>query len=463
MKQLKTLRARFAIWTAGLLLITLAVSGLLEYVSLSNGLYQAEDDLLRLSAAQVMKVINYDNGRIVTSDNISDSPATMESRERGISIQVLNQDGQVVQSTGTYDFNQSIDKSAVRATPYFNTQPEPATSIPVRVYYSPLLQDGQVVGTIRVAHSLAGIQETLARLLAVLLLSAPPLCVAAAAGGYFLAARAIAPIDRITRMARDISAYDLSARLNLPPANDEVGRLAETFDGMLARLDGSFKRERRFVADASHELRTPLTVMQAILGVMREKRRTPEDYDQALADLSDETDRMRVLVEDLLLLARGSAPTPKSVETVYISNLLESLCDSLRPVAEQRGLSLVCECVPGLTLQGDTDTLLRLFLNLLDNALKYTLHGAIVVCADRDTSYLRVTFKDTGLGIAPEHLQYVFDRFYRVDPSRTTSGSGLGLAIAQDIAQAYGGRVDAASIKGVGSTFTVILPLSTIT
>jgi signal transduction histidine kinase len=270
----------------------------------------------------------------------------------------------------------------------------------------------------------------------------------AAAGGYFLAAHAIAPIDRITRMAGDISASDLSVRLKLPATDDEVGRLAKTFDGMLVRLDDSFKRERRFVADASHELRTPLTVMQVILSVMREKRRTAEDYDQALTDLSDEADRMRVLVEDLLLLARGSAPAPKSVEAVHVSDLLQSLGDSLRPVAEQRGLSLICDCVPGLILQGDTDTLLRLFLNLLDNALKYTLHGIIVVHAERYTSNLRVTFNDTGPGIAPEHLQYVFDRFYRADPSRTISGSGLGLAIAQDIAQAYGGAYRCSKYPG---------------
>lgn len=460
MKRLKTLRARFAIWTAGLLLVTLTVSGLLEYVSLSNGLYQAEDDLLHLSATQVMGVINYDNGRVITSDNISDSPATLESRERGISIQILNRDGQVVQSTGTATFDRASDKSSVRAMPYFSTLSDPATGIPVRVYYSPLIQDGQVIGSIRIAHSLVGIQETLDRLLAVLILSAPMLCVAAAAGGYFLAAHAIAPIDRITRMARDISASDLSVRLQLPATDDEVGRLAETFDGMLARLDGSFKRERRFVADASHELRTPLAGMQAILSVMREQRRTLEDYDQALSDLSDEVSRMRALVEDLLQLARDKALALKEVETVHVSDLLESLCDSMRQRAQQRGQSLLCDCFPGLTIQGDTDSLLRLFVNLLDNAIKYSANGTITVRADADEDILRVYFSDTGPGIAPEHLPHIFEQFYRVDSSRTTPGSGLGLAIAQDIAHAHGGKIHVESTSGEGSTFIVELPLS---
>ena len=460
MKRLKTLRARFAAWTAGLLLATLGGFGLFEYASLSSSLYRAEDDLLQLSVTQVMGVVNYENGQIATSDNISDSPATIGSRERGISIRVLNQNGQVVQSTGTYAFAQPVVQNPLPHIAYFETIPDPATGAPTRVYYSPVLQNGNLTGAIQVAHSMAGIQETLAQLLVMFLLGAPLAGLAAAAGGYFLAARALSPIDRITRMARDLSASDLSARLALPATDDEVGRLARTFDGMLARLDESFGRERRFVADASHELRTPLAGMQAILSVMREERRTPEDYEHALADLSDETNRMRTLVDDLLQLARGDAPDTKLAEKVQLSTLLESLCDSLGATADQRRLALACDCAPGLTVMGDTDSLLRLFINILDNALKYTRRGRITVQAGRAEGFVRVRVSDTGPGIAPEHLAHIFDRFYRVDPSRSTAGSGLGLAIALQIARVHGGDIRVESALGSGSTFTVELPLS---
>jgi hypothetical protein len=147
MNRFRTLRVRFAVWTAVFLLVTLSVSGVFEYLTLSSSLYRSEDDLLRLSATQVMGVVTFNNGEIATSDDISDSLATVESRERGISIKILNLDGQIVQSTGTYAFKQPIDINLISNGSYFNTFSDPATGIPVRIFYSPLLQNDRVVGS----------------------------------------------------------------------------------------------------------------------------------------------------------------------------------------------------------------------------------------------------------------------------------------------------------------------------
>jgi signal transduction histidine kinase len=229
---------------------------------------------------------------------------------------------------------------------------------------------------------------------------------------------------------------------------------------MLARLDAGFQRERQFTADASHELRTPLSAMQTIIGSTLARQRTPAEYEQALADLSQEAEQMRTLTEGLLHLARtdGSRQVAK-FECVNLSILLKDVVDSLRPQAEEKGLKLIGN-VPdeGLAIPGDSDGLIRLFVNLLDNAIKYTEKGYIITSAKpQDDHSVAVTVSDTGVGIAPEHLPHIFGRFYRVDQSRTTDGIGLGLAIALDIARAHGGTIKVESRVGEGTTFTVRL------
>jgi len=228
---------------------------------------------------------------------------------------------------------------------------------------------------------------------------------------------------------------------------------------MLARLDAAFRRERQFTADASHELRTPLAAMQAILSVTRAQPRSPADYELALADLADEADRLRSLVESLLQLARGEDAVVATRAAVDLSTLLHDITDSLRPLAEAKGLALICDVPPGLSLVGDGDALIRLFVNLLDNAVKYTERGRIVVSGRAEAARLRVTVADTGIGIPAEHLPHIFDRFYRVDRARTEGGAGLGLAIALEIARAHGGTITVDSTPGAGTTFTVDLPL----
>jgi signal transduction histidine kinase len=279
-----------------------------------------------------------------------------------------------------------------------------------------------------------------------------------ALAGYFLADRAIAPIDSITRAARRISTEDLSARLNLADTGDEVSRLTSTFNDMLARIEYGFQRERQFTLDASHELRTPLTAMQAILSLVREGTRPVQEYRQALDDLAGETDRLHGLVEDLLRLARGDRHQAGELTRVDLSIMLCDVADSLRPLADAKGLSLRCDVPPTLMLMGDSDSLIRLFVNLLDNAIKFTEHGGVTVTGKCEADLLTVEIADTGHGIAPEHLTRIFDRFYRVETSRSSGGTGLGLAIARQIVQAHSGTIVAKSAVEQGTTITLQLP-----
>jgi signal transduction histidine kinase len=198
--------------------------------------------------------------------------------------------------------------------------------------------------------------------------------------------------------------------------------------------------------------------MQAILGVVREGVRPSMEYRQALDDLAEETNRLRALVEDLLQLARREDRATLCREHVNLSNLLTDVVDSLHPLADARGLALHSQIPEGLAMNGDMDALIRLFVNLIDNAIKYTERGEISVNARTEGNELIVDVIDTGRGIPPRHLPRIFDRFYRVNPARSSGGAGLGLAIASQVAHLHGGRLEVLSKQGAGSMFTVYLP-----
>jgi heavy metal sensor kinase len=456
MKRFKTLRVRFALWTSGLFLLILTVFSAYVYGNMARGLYASVDDSLALNAAQVVGALNINNSQLILPESFIEAPDNGNLQTRGFTVRILSPQQRILQAFGPYH---DLPFSSTKDAPLFITYVDNASKDTVRVYTTPVKDNNNLVAYVQVAQSLESTHDTIQRLLTTLLVSVPLLVLVAGLSGYFLAARALAPIDEITHTARQISAQDLSARLNMPTMDDEVGRLAETFDGMLARLNDSFQRERQFTNDASHELRTPLTAMQAILSVIRAKRRTPEEYEQALDDLTEETDRLRTLVENLMRLARGEKRSDNLFETINLSTLLKDVADSLRPLVEIKELTLSCDTPENLTMLGDSDELIRLFVNLLDNAIKYTEHGEITVAAQKDKQGITINIKDTGIGISSEHLPYIFDRFYRVDESRTKHGSGLGLAIAQEIVHAHGGTIDMSSILGQGTTFTLLFPI----
>jgi heavy metal sensor kinase len=458
-----TLRFRFALWTGGLLLVVLAIFGTFVYFNLYRGLSASVDDALRLNASQAVAAVEVENGELDIPNSFIEGPETADLRSQGFTLRLLAPDGSVLRAFGP-DRSLPVSSEALAAAhnrqSTFTTLSSPDASYPLRVYTTPITDNNQVVGIVQVTQSLAGVHETLRQLLTALLVSIPLLIVAAGWGGYTLAARALAPIDTITLTARRISAEDLSARLDLPETDDEVGRLAATLDEMLARLEEAFHRERQFTADASHELRTPLAAVQAILDVIHERRRSPDEYEQALDDIAEEATRLQSLTQSLLLLARSDMQTGASFEQVDLSTLLLDVTASLRSLAEAKRLTLTYRGTDQLMVMGDTDGLIRLFLNLLDNAIKYTEQGDVTIRASRSPDNIAtIEIADTGSGISPEHLPHIFDRFYRAETSRTSPGMGLGLSIAREIARQHGGSIEVSSQISQGTTFTVHLPL----
>jgi len=265
----------------------------------------------------------------------------------------------------------------------------------------------------------------------------------------------------VTQFARALGAHDLGRRLDDRGPDDELGRLARTLDAMLARLEASFTRERRFVADAAHELRTPLTALKGRLDVLRQRERDAADYRAAIDSIEPEVERLIRLVRDLLLLARlETATAPWDEAPVDISQLCERIAEQMQPLARERGLVLALDVAPGLTVSGSFDHLLRALINLLDNAIKYAdTPGRIVVSALRWDGQICLQVSNDGRTLDQAVIARVGERFLRAegDRSRETGGVGLGLAITAEIARRHRGSLALAAKAGGGTVATILL------
>lgn len=272
------------------------------------------------------------------------------------------------------------------------------------------------------------------------------------------------PLWRMAHKMHTIAGGDLSQRIGYENPLNEIGWVANTFDQMIGKLQAAFEREKRFTADVSHELRTPLTALKGRIGLALTQPRSPAEYERTLQKLEKEVDRLGRLSNDLLFLARlEQGQLRPHLEEQAFGDLLGAIVDQMQPLAEEKGICLVEQIAPNLTLRGDADHLIRLFINLLDNAIKYSPTGGQVnLSAERSGRYIQVAIRDSGPGIAPEHQARLFDRFYRLeaDRSRDSGGAGLGLAIAAEIVRGHRGEIELQSQLEQGATFTVYLPVS---
>lgn len=288
-------------------------------------------------------------------------------------------------------------------------------------------------------------------------------------GSYLLARSALLPVNAIVRAAREIGERDLSRRLPVMRPRDELGRLATTFNDLLARLEVAFRQreetltqQRRFVADASHELRTPLTSIQGYARMLRQwALEDPAAARESVAAIEREAARMSELVESLLRLARGDEAARLDTAAHDLRAVASAAVSAARAAADGRVGVLYQPPPAPVVATFDPDQIQQAAAILLDNAVKYTPEGGTVevVVRNNDTT-VELVVADNGAGIAAEHLPHIFDRFYRVDQARTAGGAGLGLAIARQIAEQHGGTIAVSSQVGRGSRFTLRLPVN---
>lgn len=307
------------------------------------------------------------------------------------------------------------------------------------------------------------VQADLRNWLKFLLAMLPVVGAIALGGGYVLVKRALTPVDQIAASAQRISSHNLSERLPVAKTGDELERLSVALNHMIERLDAAFQHSRRFVADASHELRTPLTVLQGELeSLVQEPQPTAEVRDR-LGSALEEVGRLANIVEGLFAISRLDAGEAAAEWVRFdLAQLATATADQMGLLAEDKKIQVTCTASLGVWVEGDRARLKQVVVNLLDNAIKYTPeHGAVGLTVKAENSKAVLEVEDNGIGIPPEALPRVFERFFRVDParSREQGGAGLGLSIVKSICGAHQGRVEAASSPGQGSRFRVELPL----
>jgi heavy metal sensor kinase len=333
---------------------------------------------------------------------------------------------------------------------------------PLRILTMPVIKQGQVIDVVQVAASLDPVETARSHFLLILLGLAPLALLVAGFGGWFLARRALAPVDAMVDAARRIEAEDLSRRIETADTRDEIGRLAAVLNDMLARLERSFAAVSQFSADAAHELRTPLTILKGEVEVgLRSSLGAPE-YQRVLASCLEEVDRLSALVEDLLFLARSEGGSVRvTQEPVNVAEVAAEVAPALQALADAAGVTVSIASGAPAWVRGNASMLFRIIFNLGENAIKYTPSGGrVTVALNQSGNEVELQVRDTGPGIPAGDLPHIFDRFYRADRARGRGGVGLGLALVRSIVGLHGGRITVESTPGAGSCFRVVLPLA---
>jgi heavy metal sensor kinase len=454
-----TIRTRLTLWylfSAGAVLVAF---GLFQYYWLQSSLIASVDNGLEIASSQALGNIDNENGTPAFQNTDTIAPLSGHLGKDDFTVRLVSANGSFLDGIGAV--NLAPAASSLRVG--FATIETHSTRW--RVYSQPVVSpDGTQVAFLQTAQSLAQVDEALLGLRTQLLLGLPLILLLLAVGGAFLSNRALEPVDRIIRTAQGLSASDLSQRIDYQGPEDEIGKLAKTLDSMLERLQASFERERRFTADSAHELRTPLTALKGQIEIALNQEREPSYYHRTLTYLAAQVERLIRMSDGLLFLSRSDHDQAiMHASTIDVSELLEVVAEQFDPLAQGKTLRLVTNFEPHLMVNGDRDLLIRLVLNVLDNAIKHSPEGGEVtlsVCREDKAAVISVS--DRGAGIAPQHLPYLFDRFYRVESDRSsrTGGSGLGLAIAAEIAHLHGGDISVQSTPDEGATFIVNLPLA---
>lgn len=461
-----SIRTRLTLWYGGILALLLFLFGGTLYTILHSSLLSGVDRTLARTAAQVQASarrqiaitfpFNWEEVITLPPLDVFSAP--------GVFVQVRHPNGTVAATSANLLGQALPELPMADAERVLQGAVDLRTvrvgTVRVRLRSEAIVADGRAVGMLQVGASLQQVDETLMRLLRLLLAGGGLGLLLAVLGGSLLSRQALAPISRVTETARRIAhTDDLGERIAAPRVQDEVGRLVSTFNEMLDRLQRLFQAQQRFITDLSHELRTPLAAIRGNLEVLqRGAGADPDMLQESLQDIEREVARLSRMVADLLALARADAGVHLERRPVQLDALLLEVYREARHLA--RGIEVRLGSEDQVEIEGDPDRLKQLLLNLVDNALKFTPPGGTVTLSlYREGPWACLAVQDTGPGIAPEDLPHLFERFYRGRTAGRRGGMGLGLSIARWIAEEHGGQITVETRMGQGSTFTVWLPL----
>jgi len=480
---LRSLRFKLTLWYVLILGVLLtSFSGFL-YFTLSKSLYRDVDNKLRSLAELIASESSSPLSKFNFGTIDQALEASMNLKPIGKFIQVLDESGNIGRKSDNLrnvqlPISLNALKNASKGSNTFETN-RTIENTPLRIMTFPVVENGHVTKIVQIASSLEGVEDALNKLFLILIISVPSTLILASLGGQFLAHKALKPVDDITQTARRITSKNLNQRINPPKVKDEISRLIETFNEMISRLDQSFQQMKQFSSDASHELKTPLTILKGEVEVMLRKERTSHEYQQTLKSNLEEINRMSQIVEDLLTLSKAdTGEIGLNKEDINLTEILNEVVAQMNRLASSKKLDLSSSNHDeNIHLFGDALRLRELFINLIENGIKYTEEGGSIriflqkVSSARNQSgwlerekgeLVKIIVSDTGIGIAQEDQERIFDRFFRVDKARSREhgGSGLGLSICKWIVEAHQGDIEVESELGKGSSFIVRLPLS---
>ncbi|MGO9482429.1 MAG: sensor histidine kinase [Candidatus Kryptoniota bacterium] len=488
----KSIRLKLTVWYSIALVLALATFGVAAYLYTRQALYENLDISLRNEAewlrGNLESKLEGGRGKIRSPQNNflpqlskADTSSQEDQEESDEDYEIWNKIYEHSLLNSKKQFIYIFNRHGRAFYKSFNlgqdTLPSPPDLVPNKVSVCRTSLAGRAIRLaslntrfyrIRVAYPEDDISEVLQNLFSIFLYLIPIVVMISVVGGYFLAKQSLKPVDEITRTARKITAAKLKERIQVVNSKDEIGRLAETLNDMIGRLEASFEEVTQFSMDASHELRTPLTIMRGEIELALRADQTTASYKETLASLLEEVVRMTSIIEGLILLAKADKGMEKiKRKRMRFDALVNEIKEDADALAEQKRIDISISKLDETTILGDEIRLRQLILNLITNAINYTREGGkVTLSLERNNGDAKFIVEDTGIGILKSDLDKIFDRFYRVDKSRSRlpenvgilSPLGLGLSISKWVAEAHGGRLSAESEVGVGSRFILILP-----
>ncbi len=479
----RSLRFKLTLWYVLILGILLVSFSTFLYFTLSKSLHRDVDNKLRSLAELVSSESSSPLSKFGFGNIDQTLETSMNLKPIGKFIQVLDESGNIGRKSENLKNVQlpiSLNalKNASKGLITFETN-RSIGNTPLRIITFPVVENNHAARIVQIASSLEEVEDALNTLFIILIITVPLALMVASLGGQFLAHKALKPVDDITQTARMITSQNLNQRITPPKVKDEISRLIETFNGMISRLDQSFRQIKQFSSDASHELKTPLTILKGEVEVMLRKERTQQEYQQTLKSNLEEINRMSQIVEDLLLLSKADTGQIKlNKGDINLTEILTEVVAQMDMLARSKRLHLsASDNNQDVHIFGDALRIRELFINLIENGIKYTEEGGSIHIhlqkeyppqvrnqserAEKERErFVKIIVSDTGIGISLEDQEKIFNRFFRVDKarSREQGGSGLGLSICKWIVEAHQGEIRVESKLAKGSSFIVKFP-----
>ena len=456
-----TLSFRLTLWYAGIFALSSCVAFLLFYALITSFIReQTDQDLL----SQVNRF-----STLLASEEIEavKSAAVIEAQAAGVKkvfFRLLSLNGQVFSSSNmaywkNIDIHEAAIKDLLRSRrPVFETIAIPQRREKVRVLYAML---GPTI-ILQVGQAMESYSRFLDAFKGIFITTMTFLIVVAAGVGWFMARQAVSDVEAVTRTAQKISEGTLEERVPVKARGDEVDQLAITFNQMLDRIQALLTEIKEMGDNMAHDLRSPITRIRGIAEVTLTTGKSLAEYESMAASTVEECDRLLDMINTMLMISKAEAGVDYLTrEEIDLAGVVQEACRLFEPTAEDKGITLSCDVTERSPFVGDSRMIQRMLSNLLDNAIKYSSSGgSVIISISENDAQVVVSIKDRGIGISPEDLPHIFERFYRCDQSRSQAGIGLGLSLARAIARAHGGEITAMSTPNQGSTFTIKLPKS---